>query len=401
MPDCCGGSTKRRHCQTWGAKCRRTLLAAGYRHVRDTQEDSLYIREMPHGQPAVVIVVYTDDFQITGEEPCAKAVYWQIAKLFQVAGATEAAAPMQEFLGIERVPRGVGVDGVRHVVLHQVKYARFICDDYERRFCAGKRLRGVATPMSTGHDEGEQVPEAIPELKTYAAELVGRLLWLARCTRPDLSQPCNSMARRYRQWERVDDRALHRLFRYLRAYEAVGIGFWGAAEDLHKIIVEVWADSSHAGEVCDARSTSGVVAALRGPKSWLPVGWGSRTQSATALSTPDAELCGEFEGTFRIGLPLAGVAEEVLSRIVRLVLRTDNTTAVEVVRKGYSRKLSYLKKHQRIAISALWETYIAEGSPNVLVEQPGVGMIADPLTKPLDVTVHWRHCRGIGLVAVP
>ena len=41
----------------------------------------------------------------------------------------------------------MGVDGVRHVVLHQVKYARFICDDYERRFCAGKRLRGVATPM--------------------------------------------------------------------------------------------------------------------------------------------------------------------------------------------------------------------------------------------------------------
>ena len=90
-----------------------------------------------------------------------------------------------------------------------------------------------------------------------------------------------------------------------------------------------------------------------------------------------------------------------MRQIVRLVLRTDNTTAVEVVRKGYSRKLSYLKKHQRIAISALWETYIAEGSPNVLVEQPGVGMIADPLTKPLDVAVHWRHCRGIGLVAVP
>ena len=77
------------------------------------------------------------------------------------------------------------------------------------------------------------------------------------------------------------------------------------------------------------------------------------------------------------------------------------TTAVEVMRKGSSRKLAYLKKHQRIAISALWETYSQEGTINILLDQPGVGMVADPLTKGLDAATHWRQYRALGLVAIP
>ena len=138
-------------------------------------------------------------------------------------------------------------------MLHQVKYARFICDDFEQRFCGGRRLKGVATTMQTQSDEKEAVAENVPDLKRAAPELVGKLLWLGRCTRPDLLQPCNAVARRYREWCRTDDRLLHRIFRYLRAYEAVGVGFWGCHEDLCKVLIEVWADASHGGEPCDAK----------------------------------------------------------------------------------------------------------------------------------------------------
>ena len=83
-----------------------------------------------------------------------------------------------------------------------------------------------------------------------------------------------------------------------------------------------------------------------------------------------------------------------------MILRSDNETGVTAIRKGYSRKLAYLKKHQRISLGALHEVY-AEAGPNVLTDEAGVDMIADPMTKPLDVATHWRHFRAMGLVALP
>ena len=85
---------------------------------------------------------------------------------------------------------------------------------------------------------------------------------------------------------------------------------------------------------------------------------------------------------------------------MRLILRSDNETGVAAIRKGYSRKLAYLKKHQRISLGALHEVY-AENGPNVLADEAGIDMIADPMTKPLDVAAHWRHFRRMGLVALP
>ena len=83
-----------------------------------------------------------------------------------------------------------------------------------------------------------------------------------------------------------------------------------------------------------------------------------------------------------------------------MLLRSDNETGVTAIRKGYSRKLAYLKKHQRISLGALHEVY-AEAGPNILTDEKGVNMIADPMTKPLDVATHWRHFRAMGLVALP
>ena len=48
------------------------------------------------------------------------------------------------------------------------------------------------------------------------------------------------------------------------------------------------------------------------------------------------------------GLPLAGLLDEVLNRGVRLCAWGDNDTALLTVRKGFTRRLAYLRKTQRI-----------------------------------------------------
>ena len=87
--------------------------------------------------------------------------------------------------------------------------------------------------------------------------------------------------------------------------------------------------------------------------------WGCKAHLRTALSTPDGELKAEGDLTFRSALPLAGLLEELWRRPIKMVGHTDNETALITIRKGYSRKLSYLKKYHKLSISSLHEVWCA------------------------------------------
>jgi hypothetical protein len=79
------------------------------------------------------------------------------------------------------------------------------------------------------------------------------------------------------------------------------------------------------------------------------------------------------------------------------VCRGDNDAALIAARKGYSRRLAYLKRHQRISLSALRDVYVgreehednSEPSINVLGKISSENNRSDIGTKPLDHVRHW------------
>ncbi len=65
------------------------------------------------------------------------------------------------------------------------------------------------------------------------------------------------------------------------------------------------------------------------------------------------------------------------------------------VKKGFSRKLSYMAKYQKIS-SGMMHDYYAH--PMNLLAKVGSGANrADALTKPLDHVKHWAHITAMGM----
>ena len=86
----------------------------------------------------------------------------------------------------------------------------------------------------------------------------------------------------------------------------------------------------------------------------------------------------------------------------------DSMTGLQIVERGFSRKLAYLRKTSRVAIGGLHEIFFGHSEEitphdsrtiNRLYHEPGATNFSDVLSKALDVKKHWVCCAGLGLVA--
>ena len=77
---------------------------------------------------------------------------------------------------------------------------------------------------------------------------------------------------------------------------------------------------------------------------------------------------------------------------------TDNDAARAMVRAGHSRRLAYMRRHQRVSIGALHEA-LGPGNEdgNDLVREPSTTMPVDVFTKPLPAREHWECLRRLGM----
>ena len=96
---------------------------------------------------------------------------------------------------------------------------------------------------------------------------------------------------------------------------------------------------------------------------------------------------------------LVGTLEVLLRRPMRLCATIDAQTGIAAIKKGYSRKMAYLKKWKRVSISALHDVYVGENpsyepddafSINRLLHISGERNGSDLLTKPMPHPRHWQ-----------
>ena len=122
------------------------------------------------------------------------------------------------------------------------------------------------------------------ELHSSYRSGVGGLLYLARCTRPDISFAISFLSRFlsdpfYCHWN-----ALLRVFAYLRGTTKFGISY--GRKNVEGTDLHAFTDASHASDPADRKSIGGFCVFLNGG----PVSWGSRKQKTlTALSSFEAE----------------------------------------------------------------------------------------------------------------
>jgi len=114
--------------------------------------------------------------------------------------------------------------------------------------------------------------------------LVGSILYLSLCTRPDISFSVNQVSRFMKNPGKKHWVACKRILRYLKSTAALGLNYQSNTND-NKITLTGYCDADWAGDVDDRKSTTGYVIKIND----CLINWISKKQSTVSLSSAEAE----------------------------------------------------------------------------------------------------------------
>ena len=131
----------------------------------------------------------------------------------------------------------------------------------------------------------------------------------------------------------------------------------------------------------------------------------------TSRNTGEAETTALDIGTFEEAVPLQGILDDLTGVESRIVAEVDNTACIGAIKRGFSRKLAYLKKARRVSLGALHELFIGDGNPettatdeftiNRLLHRSGETNEADLMTKGFPYDTRWVLVRRFGMAQAP
>jgi hypothetical protein len=387
----------------WGGRSQRGMKTMKYRQIIDSGEQSMWCKDFSHDVlDTVVVGIYSDNYNIAGRAVLCIRCHQELMEYFGFS--QEANFALTDAIGLER-EKVMLRTGEPAVFLHQTQYLCHVVDKYIRDHNGGKALKKYTTPLPIeDYKVEESVPDHIPRLtKTDAASIGGEVNWAARGSRYDLTLFGKRIVQRITMWDRRDDAMVFRGMGYMDGTRTLGLVMHAAAKDVHSLITYGDYDSDHGNDSYSAKSTSSHWGALTGPNTTLPISWGCKGQTAVGRNTAEVESIACDQATFVHLLPLTSTVEQVMQRGVRLVVRGDNEASIAASKKGFSRKLGYLRKYQRTSLSALRCVYIGleehecedrdqwleERSVNMLGKVSSDNNRADLGNKPMDHQRHW------------
>ena len=260
--------------RTWHKKLHEQLVAMGFKE--SDADPSLYVRDVDGD--VVHVLVYVDDLLIAS---------YGVAKVLEVKSAI-----MQVFdchdMGEADLFLGLAIQRDRESRTITVSQRRMI-EEVVAEYGMSKS-RPKAVPMSPGTVLVKPGADERLEVERYPySALVGSLLYIAGCTRPDISHAVGVLTRHMSAPGKEHWKAAKEVVRYLAGTADYGLVFGDGRVDEGLI---GYTDADHAGCVESRRSTTGFVFSLHGG----PVSWSSKFQRTVAVSTMEAEYVAASEG---------------------------------------------------------------------------------------------------------
>ncbi len=359
----------------WHAKLKEVLLGLGF--VVSESDPCLYILRRKIGD--LYLLIYVDDMKLAapeGDTASLDAITKQLEQHFDIHDEGEP----RVFIGME-----ISRDREQRIIrLTQSGYAGRIVERFGGHIGSvrslpmteGLRLRSAA--------EGEEIDISVYPYR----EIVGSLLYLAHCTRPDISYAVASLAR-YMQKPGVQHwTAAVNLLGYLKGTRGMGLTYGGARSDGHQLVV--YGDADFGGDLDQRRSTTGYVTMVNGGA----IGWQSKLQPTVALSTLEAEYQAASMAA-REALQQRKAFEDLSMGLgdAPVVIKCDNQGAISQIKNPLG---SVRTKHIDVIHHFVRDR--VERGEVVMEYCPTKLMVADILTKALGDEAY-RACRaGLGLV---
>jgi hypothetical protein len=139
-------------------------------------------------------------------------------------------------------------------------------------------------------DPGGEEPLNASETKQFRT-LAGGLIWLARCTRPDIAFAVHQMTRRTHAPCVGDMRLGKRVLRYLLGTATAKLHVHQAPSD--SLALSAFTDADFAAKESDRKSISAVTVHLNG----MLIHWYCAKQNNVSLSTMESEFVAAARGT--------------------------------------------------------------------------------------------------------
>jgi hypothetical protein len=258
--------------------------------------------------------------------------------------------------------------------LDQERYVISILEAYKMTAC-----NSVAVPMidRLTSDMSPKTEEEMREAKTLPyKELVGKLMYLATCTRPDIAFTVRELAKYMSNYGVHHWKAAKHLLRYLQGTRSHGI-LYGHRDDPYPIF-RTFTDSDWAqGE--SRKSVCGYVVEMGGGA----IAWSSKQQAIVATSSCEAEYVASAHAAKQV-LWLRSITQELgFTQKAPTPLYCDNQGTIACTHDP--------QHHSKMKHIDIRYHFIRDCVSKKLIDVlyiPGVQNVADLLTKPLPRIIH-------------
>ncbi|CAI7735326.1 unnamed protein product [Closterium sp. NIES-54] len=253
----------------WHDTIRKTLASLGF--APSTADPSLFLRS-DTTLPPFYVLVYVDDLVFATADTKALA---HVKSELQKRDTCTDLGELTSYLGL-RITRD---RAQRNITLTQSHMVQQVLQRFSFTYSSPQ-----STPLPTGHSLSAPPSNKSVEPSGPYPELVGCLMYLMTCTRPDLAYPLSLLARyvapgRHRKvhWD-----AAKRVLRYLCSTSGMGLVLGGRA----RVVLTGHADASWVDDLATQRSSQGYTFSL-GSGS---VSWRSTRSSSVLSSSCEAEI---------------------------------------------------------------------------------------------------------------
>jgi hypothetical protein len=353
--------------RAWYFRLKDELAKLGFQP--SAADASLYVRTERSGSKTYILA-HVDDMLVAGNRDAVLQVKDYLGKAFQIRDL----GPVSFFLGMEIVrDRSKGT-----LKLSQAKAVTEIVRQYGQAGCKNRATplnAGTAlSPVTVENDEDDNAPQ-------YRA-LVGSLLYIANCTRPDIAFSVGMLCRFMSKPGTEHYKAAISVVKYLSGTTSVGLTYTKGAHSLLG-----YCDSDLGGDLGVRKSTSGYAFLLGG----ACVSWSSRLQSVVAQSTMEAEYIAASMAT-KEALWLRNLLSDFGMVVSPVDILCDNQSAIAVAtnpimsQRAKHIDLQYHFLRDRIVRKEIALSYVSTKSN-----------VADVLTKPLPYDVMMNCVIGMGL----
>jgi hypothetical protein len=353
--------------RTWNKRLTKEL--EGLAFTQSDADPSLFIYAGKDGP--VYILVYVDDLLIAAKDINTVA---HVKSMLMTAFEARDLGDATYFLGMT-----ISRDrSSRTIKLGQERMTTDLVSKYE-----GSDVKPKGVPLSASVRLSKEEGNPLDQSRYGYSQLIGSLMYIAVCTRPDIAQTVGALARYMAAPTTAHWSAAKGVLRYLAGTKELGLSYGGNSSGL-----QGFCDADYGGDVDTRRSTTGYLYILNGGA----ISWSSRRQQTVAASTTEAEYMAAAEAV-KEGLWLRKLLADIGMGLQTITINADNQSALKLLKNPVT---SLRSKHIDVLYHFARERVMRNDVAFEYV--PTKHNVADVFTKALPEAKHKFCCACMGLI---